>query len=83
MAGHVSEHILDGLLEIFRVDTVGGSQLLGLGKLVLVDINGNDAGSSSHLAAYDGREADSSEAEDGAGGAWFHLHNMGPCESPV
>ena len=83
IAGHLSEHLLDGLLEVVRTDAVGGSQLLGLGKLVLVDINGNDAGSSSRLAAHDNREANSSDAEDGARGAWFYLHNVGPCESPA
>ena len=83
MAGHLSEHLLDGLLEVSRIDAVGGSQLLGLGKLVLVDVNGNDAGSSGRLAAHDNREANSSKAKDSAGGAWFYLHNMGPCESPA
>jgi len=73
MASHFDQHLMNRLLEIFRVDAVGGSQLFGLGKLVLVDINGNDAGSSSRLAAHDNREANSSEAKDSTGGAWFHL----------
>lgn len=81
LPSHLREHLLDGLLEVSRVDAVGGSQLLGLGKLVLVDVHGNDAGSSSCLAAHDNREANSSKAEDGTGGAWFYLHSMGPCES--
>ena len=72
-AGHFNQHFMNRLLEIFRVDAVCGSQLFGLCKLVAIDINGNDAGSSSRLAAHDNREANSSEAEDGTGGAWFHL----------
>lgn len=78
LPGHLSDHLLDGLLEVSRVDAVGGSQLLGLGKLVLVDVHGNDAGSSSGLAAHDSREANSSEAKDGTGGAWFYLHRWDP-----
>lgn len=77
MTGHLGEHLLDRLLEVFRVDALSGSQLLGLGKLVLVDIDGNDAGCSSCLAAHDNREADSSEAKDSTGGARFYLHDVG------
>lgn len=71
VAGHFSEHLLNGLLEIPRTDAVGGSQLLGPSKLVLVDMNSNDAGSCSRLAAHDNREANSSDAEDSAGGSLF------------
>lgn len=56
-----------------RVNAVGGSQLLGLGKLVTIDVNGDDARSSSRLAAHDNREANSSKAEDSTGRACFHL----------
>lgn len=78
LPGHLSEHLVDGLLEVLRVDAVSGSQLLGLGKLVLVDVHGNDAGSSSCLAAHDNREANSSKAKDCTGGAWFYLHKGDP-----
>lgn len=77
MAGHLGEHLLDRLLEVFRVDALGGSQLFGLGKFVLVDIDGNDAGRSSCLATHDNREANSSEAKDGTGGARFYLRDVG------
>ena len=83
VTGHLGEHLLDRLLEVLRVDALGGSHLFGLGKLVLVDINGNDAGRSSCLAAHDNREADSSKAKDSTGGARFYLHDMGLGWSPV
>lgn len=73
IASHSNQHFVNGLLVIFRVNAVGGSQLLGLGKLVTIDINGDDARSSSRLAAHDNREANSSKAEDSTGRACFHL----------
>lgn len=73
VASHSNQHFVNGLLVIFRVDAVSGSQLLGLGKLVTIDIDGDDARSSSRLAAHDNREANSSEAEDSTGRACFHL----------
>lgn len=82
-AGHLGEHLLNRLLEVPRADALGGPQLLGPGKLLLVDIDGDDARGPGRLAAHDHGEPNSSEAEDGAGGARFDLHDTGPAQPPA
>lgn len=72
---HVHQHLLYGLVVIFRVDHVCGSKLLRYVKLAGVEVNSYNPGCTSCFTAHDCCEAQRSETEHSAGRTSLHLHN--------
>ena len=71
--GHLHQNLLDGLVVVFGVHKLSGSELFSCVKLCRVDVHANDPGCPSNLAAHNNGQADSSEAEDGTRGPGFDL----------
>lgn len=66
---HVWQHLADGLGGVLGTNTLSGAYSQGLLEFVFVDVNSNDPGGASCLAAHDDGQANSSQAEHSAGGA--------------
>lgn len=77
---HVDKLFLDGLsAEFGGVHKIGGSELVGLSRLVVVHVNDNDlVGFVLHCALND-RQSNTSRTEDGDVGAFFDIGGDGRC----
>lgn len=73
--GHLNQHLLDGLVVLFGVHTIGGSKLLGFVKLSGVDVHTYDPGRSSSLTAHDNSQTNSPQTEHSARGARLNLQS--------
>src|SRR5699024_3360229 len=63
--GQVDDDLLDGVIVVFGVDEIGGSELTCQIELVGVDVDGDDALGAGHDRALDDCQADRAKAEDG------------------
>lgn len=73
---HLNQHLLDGLVVLFGVHTIGGSKLLGFVKLSGVDVHTYDPGRSSSLTAHDNSQTNSPQTEHSARGARLNLSGV-------
>ncbi len=81
--GHVDDDFLDRTVKVFRIDAVGGAQLLGDFKFGRVDIDGNDPAGLGFDRTDDRRQTDPAEAEDSDGIACFTLAVLSTAPMPV
>ena len=61
--GHIDDHLLDGLVELLRVDEVGAAELARHLLFTIVDVDADDARSLGHLGALDARQTDAAQPE--------------------
>src|SRR5690606_9026584 len=67
------------VLEVFRIDAVGGTEFFRQLKFAFVDINSNDTTGFGHGGADNGRQTNAAETENRHGGALFHLGGIQHC----
>src|SRR5471030_1131320 len=70
---HFDDHILNWLIEIFRVDQIGGTEFTRQIEFAGVEINPDDAACTGHHGANNRRQANTAEAEDRHGVAFLHF----------
>src|SRR5476651_275362 len=68
--GHFDDHVLNRLIEIFRVDQIGGTEFTCQIEFAGVQINPDDAACTGHHGANNRRQANTAEAEDRHGVAF-------------
>lgn len=69
--GQVHKVFLNRLCDFLGVDEFSGTELLGDLKLAWIDVNSDDSAGTSHLAAHDDSETDSSKTPNSASASWL------------
>src|SRR5690606_1104093 len=77
--GQLNDHVLNRLVEVLRINAVGGAEFFRQLKFAFVDINTNYATSFDHGGADNGRQTNAAETENRHGGALFYLGGIQHC----
>ena len=72
-AGHLDEHLVNGLVEILGVETFGRAEGAGQVELVRIGVDADDATRPGLARTLHHGQTDAAEAEDGHGVARLHL----------
>lgn len=77
--GQLHQVFLEWLRDVFRVDELGGAELLRNLELARVDVDADNASSTSCLASHDDGQTNSTESPNGARASWFDSSGVQSC----
>mmetsp|Transcript_22711 Transcript_22711/g.40207 ORF Transcript_22711/g.40207 Transcript_22711/m.40207 type:complete len:253 (+) Transcript_22711:346-1104(+) len=67
------DHSLDGLIEVFRIETIRRAELLSGRELIRIQVDGVDGRGTCLLRGFDDGQTHRTQAEDCDGGVGLHL----------